>query len=264
MRQAFVLLLLTVLSSPSLAMDLSKIDRSLRKEPAYHSKTPKYGLLVFGPEARTRIWLVLDGNRLFVDRNGNGDLTDDGEPVAALEGAKQLEEKVYEVGEIREGTLTHKNLTLRIRKIDYLASGFDAVKQWLAKFPGAKGYLLSAHIEMPGWKGNGSGGRVQQYAGFLDPSGVLAFAERPQEAPILPFRGPWQISLREHTPLTIGRRTDLMLRIGTPGLGAGTSVNVAYQGVIPEDRYPQVEIIYPPKAPGAKPIAQRWQFKERC
>jgi hypothetical protein len=36
-------------------------------------------LLVFGTDARDRVWLVHDGDTLFVDRNGNGDLTDDGE-----------------------------------------------------------------------------------------------------------------------------------------------------------------------------------------
>src|SRR2546423_845878 len=75
------------------AADLTKIDRSLKKEPAYQSKSPKYGLLVFGPKAETRIWLVLDvgdelaggdGSKtfLYVDRNGDGDLTGPGEKVA--------------------------------------------------------------------------------------------------------------------------------------------------------------------------------------
>ena len=34
--------------------DLTKIDRTIAKEPAYKSK-PKYCLLVFGPEAKTRV-----------------------------------------------------------------------------------------------------------------------------------------------------------------------------------------------------------------
>ena len=53
------------------ATDLTKIDRKITKEPAYKFK-PKYCLLVFGPEARTRVWLVLDGDTLYVDRNCNG------------------------------------------------------------------------------------------------------------------------------------------------------------------------------------------------
>ena len=61
--------------------DLTKVDRSIKKEPAYRTKSPKYCLLVFGPEAKTRVWLVLDGDTLYIDRNGNGDLTEQGERV---------------------------------------------------------------------------------------------------------------------------------------------------------------------------------------
>ena len=59
-----VLLLGTALAG---AADLTKIDRTIAKEPAYKSK-PKYCLLVFGPEAKTRAWLVVDGDLVFIDR----------------------------------------------------------------------------------------------------------------------------------------------------------------------------------------------------
>src|SRR6266702_3291632 len=55
--------------APSPAVDYTKIDRTIAKEPRYQSKTPKYCLLVFGPEAKTRVWLVLDRDVLYVDRN---------------------------------------------------------------------------------------------------------------------------------------------------------------------------------------------------
>src|SRR5262249_52967404 len=78
----FATALLVCLASrtPLAAVDLSKIDRRIAKEPTYQ-KSPKYCLLVFGPEGKTRVWLVLDGNDLYVDRNGNGDLTDQGKKV---------------------------------------------------------------------------------------------------------------------------------------------------------------------------------------
>src|SRR5262249_9660162 len=57
------------------------IDRAIVKEPAYKGK-PKYCLLVLGPEAKTRAWLVLDGDLVYIDRNGNGDLTEPDEKVA--------------------------------------------------------------------------------------------------------------------------------------------------------------------------------------
>src|SRR5262245_18776997 len=60
--------------------DLANIDRSLKKEPAYKSK-PKYCLIVFGPEVTARVWMVLDEDTLYVDRDGNGDLTGADEKV---------------------------------------------------------------------------------------------------------------------------------------------------------------------------------------
>src|SRR5438067_1165710 len=83
-----VLLLCPAVAS---AADLSKIDRSITREPAYKGK-PKYCLLVFGPEAKTKVWLVLDGDTLYVDRNGNGDLTENGERVAMPPFKKPQEE----------------------------------------------------------------------------------------------------------------------------------------------------------------------------
>ena len=47
----------------------------LVKEPDYAS-TPMYSLLVFGENAQHQHWLVVDGKTVFLDRNGNGDLTE--------------------------------------------------------------------------------------------------------------------------------------------------------------------------------------------
>ncbi|MEQ1906919.1 MAG: hypothetical protein ABL888_22235, partial [Pirellulaceae bacterium] len=49
------------------------------KEPDY-KHAPRYALLVTGPNAQKRNWLVLDGFRtVYLDLNENGDLTEDGE-----------------------------------------------------------------------------------------------------------------------------------------------------------------------------------------
>ncbi|MHC4398455.1 MAG: hypothetical protein ACYTG0_02110, partial [Planctomycetota bacterium] len=52
-----------------------KTDRSIGKEPEYQSEKPEYSLLAFGPKAKTRVWVVRDGDIVYVDRNGDGDLT---------------------------------------------------------------------------------------------------------------------------------------------------------------------------------------------
>jgi hypothetical protein len=75
---AFVSLLFAAV--PAAAVDFDKLDRHIARAPAYQSK-PLYCLALIGPDARTRVWMVLDGERLFVDRNCNGDLTDDGPSV---------------------------------------------------------------------------------------------------------------------------------------------------------------------------------------
>jgi hypothetical protein len=63
------------------AADLAKINRSIVKEPKYKTE-PYYALVVIGPRAEKRVWLVVDGDTLYVDRNGNGDLTEANERVA--------------------------------------------------------------------------------------------------------------------------------------------------------------------------------------
>src|SRR6266566_2992050 len=74
-----------VLAPLAQAADLAKIERKIAKEPTYQTQTPKYCLLVFGLDAKTRVWLVQDGDTLYLDRNGNGDLTEDGKRVKLKE-----------------------------------------------------------------------------------------------------------------------------------------------------------------------------------
>ena len=59
---------------------VSHYDRTIIKEPTYQS-TPKYSLITLGNSGDVKVWMVEDGKRLFVDRNANGDLTDDGPPI---------------------------------------------------------------------------------------------------------------------------------------------------------------------------------------
>src|SRR5262249_12862253 len=102
-----------LLAGPALlsAADLKQIERRLRKEPAYQGEKPAYCLVVFGHRAATRLWLVRDGKNLYVDRNGNGDLTEPGEKIAArvkkvpIEtsfGTVHGEELSFEIGDVSE------------------------------------------------------------------------------------------------------------------------------------------------------------------
>jgi hypothetical protein len=63
------------------AADLTAIKRVIGKEPVYQGR-PRYCLLVFGPEAKTRIWMVRDDRNLYMDRDSTGDLAAAGAKVA--------------------------------------------------------------------------------------------------------------------------------------------------------------------------------------
>src|SRR5712671_6360086 len=82
------------------ASNLSKIDRTIAKEPKYTGK-PKYCLLVFGAQAKHRVWIVQDGDTLYVDRNGNGDLTEAGEKVSAKKDERTADgEYTFKAGDV--------------------------------------------------------------------------------------------------------------------------------------------------------------------
>lgn len=264
--RALAAAVLSLLLLPGLlaAAELSKIERTIAKEPTYRGQ-PRYCLLVFGPQASTRVWLAQDGDTLYVDRNGNGDLTEPGDKVIAekIDGAGEGE-YAFKVGEVRDGPRLHKSLTVAVSRIDFLAAADQRVKALLQKNPHARGYVVAIEEDIPGYKGTGSGGRVQEQTYFDDAKGVLQFSEQPRDAPVIHFGGPWQITLFDQASLRIGRSVDVVLGVGTPGVGPGTTAYVDYQGVIPAGTYPTLDIVYAPKHPGDPPVRQHDQLKRRC
>jgi len=243
-------LVVFLLVQSSLAVDLTKIDRTIANEPAYKNK-PKYCLLVFGPEAKTKVWLVLDGDVLYVDRNGNGDLTEPGERVEAKsEGSDESKYHSYLAETIQDGKLTHRNLRITSLPSNWNKPDLMSLDFWV-------------DLEMPGRKGSRVGGRVAHTAGG-DSSGYLKFADKPDEAPIIHFGGPLQMTVvDDKQKLRIGRNDELRLGIGTPGLGIGSFAFIGEGEVIPERIYPHVKITFPSKN-GQPPIKEHYELKERC
>jgi hypothetical protein len=233
-----------ILVAPGLAdaADLTKIERTIAKEPAYKSK-PKYCLLVFGPEAKTRVWLVRDGDVLYVDRNGNGDLTDAREKVDGPVGAAPY----FRAGDIIEadGTTKHRDLGVQFHDKDGWTLVFVTVQ-----------------------------GKGQQMASLGQR--CLQFADRPQDAPFVHFNGPLTLNLVEHPTCDPQRRDSFFVEIGTPGLGKGTFAAIETfntrggfpaswprETVIFQDIHPWAEIECERKAPGGKPIKAKIALNRR-
>ncbi len=251
MRLVAIITIWLLACAPAGAVDLCKIDRTIAAEPRYQFK-PQYCLLVFGPQATKRVWLVRDGDVLYVDRNGNGDLTEPSKrfaipqlPPSSPAGAP----REVNAGDIRDGALKHTQLRILM--------GIEENKPV---------YNVSIAVEVrpqPGDKLQISG-RITQSA-YCDHQGQLRFADRPQDAPIIHFGGKMQMGLLRKD-LVPNKDTDpeLQTLIGTPGLGAGTFAAISYAGWIEADIHPLAEFTFPPKTPGDDPVRVSAVLSHRC
>jgi hypothetical protein len=257
-----VLLGLIGCATPAAAADLAQIDRTIRKEPAYQSK-PKYCLLVFGADAKTRVWLVQDGDVLYVDRNGNGDLT---------EKDKRVERKpvkqgvpIFEAGDIKDGRLTHTGLRVMQMKVASQSVGdakeFERIKK-------ADPDLWTWWVYIAAERSPDDTRPLPKEIKYVingDGLGYLLFSDRPQDAPVIHLNGPWTIGLQDiKQHLTVGQKTNLQLGIGTQGVGPGTFSFVLYPKTIPEKVYPEATITFPAKDASAKPRTEKFTFMKRC
>lgn len=208
------------------AADLSLIKRYIRKEPAYQ-EAPKYCLMVFGKEADTRIWLVLDGKTLYVDVNGNRDLT---EAVKKWTNERGTFFRIPQIVE-NDGSV-HKDLQVN-------------------SFGNGTFTLRIGHQE-----------HRQQYAG-IGRMDKPTWGDKPDNAPIIHFNGP--MTLERYGPVytlprmgatSQSRAYKLRLLLGTPGLGQGTFAS--YNDVCSENLGPiQADIEYASPNPAGPPIKQR-------
>ena len=243
--------------------DLSRISRKIVKEPAYQTKTPKYCLLVLGLEAKTRVWLVQDGDTLYVDRNGNGDLTEEDERVALKQEDKRF--RWFEAGDIHDGPLSHTGL----RVMQMLAS-----PEWVGdpkEFERIKGqnpepWVWTVHVAAERSADDTRPLPKQlKYVANGDGLGMLLFANRPQDAPIIHFNGPWTLGLQDvKQRLVAGEKATLQIGVGTPGVGPGTFTFLLYPDTIPTGVYPVADIAFPAKSSDEQSIKGRYTLMDRC
>src|SRR5262245_53850916 len=217
-------------ASGATAADLSKLDRNIKKEPAYKGK-PRYCLLVFGPEARHSVWLVLDGDTLYVDRNGNGDLTEEREKekAPAFKGSDHPaheQERTVKVGDLAVGGLTHKDLQVTQlvyrKKVppktadaktwqDYL----DSIRK---KVPDRVTFTVSIRLApgiYPAFAGE-KAAPVLHFAGLDE--GHLAFAPSAKEAPVIHFGGELTTRVHVRDKLQLPQGSDrVTVYVGTRG-----------------------------------------------
>jgi hypothetical protein len=249
---------------------LDKVDRTIKKEPAYRAK-PKYCLLVFGREARHRVWLVLDGDLLYVDKNGNSDLTK-GECIKApafqranIEAVIE-QERTIKVGDLAVGGCRHTDLVVTQsqyrRKHEKWQEFLDSTWRHV---PDGVVYLVSIKLDPKcyGLFGEKEREPVLHFASS-DNNGPLAFADRPQSAPVLHFGGPLTLRLLPGRTLCRGQKSEeLHVCVGSRGLGPGNFANMFYD-LVPEKTFPLIEVQFPAKEPAQPPVTRKQFLERRC
>ena len=254
---------------PTLAADLTKIERTLTKEPVYQSKTPKYCLLVFGAEARVRVWVVLDGDVMYLDRNGNGDLTEPGKRFDARFSRHYPDVPRPELSERREFDIDRLPRPRTTPPMDAI----------LSCFPGVKWFHIDQEVFRDDYIPKDEReqlaldylrARPVRVAVFLDhrryeQDGHANFADRPQDAPVIHFDGPLTLCVDEAKfgPLELrrGETSELYAKLTTPGLNAYAVIS---NDGPPDSAPPIVEIDWPANVPGDPPLHSRVELRERC
>ena len=225
-------------------------DRRLTKEPAYQ-RTPRYYLLVFGAEAKTSVWLVFDGTTLYVDRNGNGDLTEPGERFTPKESkvtteieGKEYPHLDYDIPDVteRDGKTKHTQLRVSLMRAT----------------PQEYGELYVAVRTVAGFR---------QYSYFIynhDKKTSL----RPATAPFRHFGGPLHLKLLEPAPgLLRGESMTLYAQIETPHEGpqkVWVSHGNGKDPTFPADVNPTVTIELSTGGTGTKPVTLKATLGQRC
>jgi hypothetical protein len=215
--------LLLLAALPANAADLGKIDRTLKDEPKLATKTPAYCLIVFGPEAKTHVWLVRDGDVLHVLDSPDGKAAKRWRQVKGSYNSFSLGD-VWEDG----GKTQHKNLRY---------------------------YFNTRFVRLS----IGGGTRVQ-VAG-RDYHGKLEFAASPKDAPVVHFNGPLTLDLFwDQEPWYGGQYASLDVVVGTRGVGKGTFAAI-HCAAYPKGAWPSAVIEYPARD-GGKPIVAKVRLAE--
>jgi hypothetical protein len=251
-RCVLVLSALGAWSAAGLAADLAKIDRTIAREPAYKAP-PRYCLLVFGPEARVRVWLVLDGDVLYVDRNANGDLTEADERQTAKSTPGNADPD-YPFAEIREFPVIDAVPAAGTTKYTRLQVTHTTIKKDYK--PGDRdGRELKARFEKdPTLTRAGATVRINDKVRV---QAISEWASRPAEAPVCHIDGP--LTMAPLQPQELGRGadpTDVRFCLGSRGIGArpDDAFAILDYNEVPEEAKPVAEFRFPHKDAKQPPI----------
>jgi hypothetical protein len=227
-------------AAPAPAVDYAKIGHTLTREPAYESKAPKYALLLFGPEAKVRVWVVLDGDMVYLDRNADGDLTGEGECFA------------------KASYCTKVKIADPDGKTRYVITSMG-----VHRFGNPPEVHLMINVDVKG---------PVAYRQYCD----VQLRDSASKAALAHFHGPLTVGPRTinwKLPPGVALKTgegptDLHAVVGTMDAEHGCWVVVRSddgdKSAFPKGVCPVVDVQFPPKMPGGPAVKKRYSLDEFC
>jgi hypothetical protein len=209
--------------------------------------------LLFGPEATLAVWVVLDGETLYVDRNGNGDLTDGGERFA-----KEAECKGVELAD-PDGKTKYLIESVQTDNTSYTPAA--------RKERAEKGIPpeLCVNVRVTG---------PVEYRQYCD---IQQLRDDPKKAMVAHFHGPLTAEVRKinwKVPDAMGLRrgpdpTPLPVIIGTMSATHGCWVVVRTCGdgkacAFPDGVRPVAEVEFPPAGPRTPAVKGKFALDGFC
>lgn len=258
-------LFVSVLNAADSLPDLTKIDRTIVREPHYQNK-PHYALLVFRSNAEHRSWFVIDGDRVaYIDRNGNGDLTEPGERVNLdVEATSKINTEkngaysgrnVFKLGTVAGSDLVFQ---LRIRNPAFDAEHDEFYRENFREWSEKKWINGSLY------RAASDGARAQN---------PLLLTATSDEAQISHLDGPltFELKWQEHQKLEPWpKETVFDVHIGTRNLLAkncnhrGFGFSPLTTTEVPPEVQPTAKFEFRSASPGKPPIVREMPLDQRC
>lgn len=218
---------------------VQKVDRSIGSEPKYAGK-PRYALVLIGNDEK-RIWLAQDGDLLYADANGDGDLTDE-KPIKGKRDRVRRGDTEYARVAFEVALPGKRGLIYEVYD-DPEAGDFLSLYTDVAKPPFPRNNFHQCAC--------GEGGKE------------FRFTERREDCPVFRFLGALTMLRVGGTSFLHGGEDDLTVRVGTHGDGGAAWVSLENSRV-PNEVHPVAEITFPGKKPKDPPIKRTVPLKQRC
>jgi hypothetical protein len=233
------------------------------KEPKYQHE-PRYALLVFGPKREQRVWMVLDGTTLYVDRNGNGDLTEKGE---------RLEPNNPKDGSNRfggSGSHTHWDVFEFTVEAGSTGKSKFLLNHWIRAENFVPQTDFDKDLQARWLKLRWENTTLFRQEGLGQGQTPVLFMPKPADAQVCALDGPLTFVVRapESQALQRGADSDLSFCIAVPGHPPRGAQRQFYNPLstkeVPKDAHLQVDIEYPARAAKAPPLRRKYLLKQRC